>query len=198
MHQSAMQQPSSIKQFFTVRRLVLVGLMAALVFVFTFIGFDIPSPLGKTKLHLGNVMCLLSGLLFGPLTGGLAAGIGSAIYDLMDPAWAPEFWITFINKFFMAFVAGLIMRAAFWKDGVRVWLAGVGGSVTYCVLYCLKNILSGHIVNGFTWDVAIIETLSLKLPVTFVNGIIAVIAAGILWAAIRPALKKAGLFTQML
>lgn len=68
-----MNQSTSIKQFFTVRRLVLVGLMAALVFVFTFIGFDIPSPLGKAKLHLGNVMCLLSGLLFGPLTGGLAA-----------------------------------------------------------------------------------------------------------------------------
>lgn len=54
MHQSTMQQPSSIKQFFTVRRLVLVGLMAALVFVFTFIGFDIPEPAGQNQTASGQ------------------------------------------------------------------------------------------------------------------------------------------------
>ncbi|NMA06377.1 MAG: ECF transporter S component, partial [Ruminococcaceae bacterium] len=60
--------------------------MAALTFVFTmFFRIDIPTPLGKTMLHLGNVMCLLSGLLFGPVRGGLAGGIGSMMYDLFDP-----------------------------------------------------------------------------------------------------------------
>ena len=41
---------------------------------------------------------------------GLAAGIGSALFDLMDPMWAPECWITFLTKFAMAFVAGLLIR----------------------------------------------------------------------------------------
>ena len=95
-----------------VQRLVLIGLLAALVFVFTYIGFDVPSPLGKAKVHMGNVMCLLGGLLFGGVPGGLAAGIGSGLFDLMDPAWAPEFWVTAINKFVMGFVAGVAVGAA--------------------------------------------------------------------------------------
>ena len=75
------------------------------MFVLTkFISIPIPSPLGKTALSVGNAMCVLSALLFGPAVGGLAAGIGNALVDLTDPAWAPEFWITFINKFLMAFV----------------------------------------------------------------------------------------------
>ena len=40
--------------------------------------------------------------------GGLSAGIGSALYDLMDPSYASEAWITFINKFMMGLVAGLV------------------------------------------------------------------------------------------
>lgn len=193
-----MQSKTNRTKFFTVQRLAIVGVLSAMVFVFTFLGIDIPSPLGQTKLHLGNMMCVLSGLLFGPLTGGLAAGIGSALYDLQNPAWAPEFWITFINKFALAFVAGMVMRCKFWKDGLRVWLAGVAGVSAYCVLYCTKNILSGVLVKGFTWDVSIIETLSVKLPTTFVNGVIAVICGGLLWAAIRPALKRAGLYNELL
>ena len=31
-------------------------------------------------------MCILSALLFGPVTGGLAAGVGNALVDLSDPA----------------------------------------------------------------------------------------------------------------
>ena len=107
----------------------------------------IPSPLGKTALSVGNAMCILSALLFGPLTGGLAAGIGNALVDLSDPAWAPEFWITFINKFLMAFVAGIIMHkvpviASKVPEKFRAWLAGFCGALTYCVLYVTKNIIS--------------------------------------------------------
>ena len=92
-----------------VRQFAFIGVMAALVFVTTnFLSIKIPVGAGQTQIHMGNVMCILSGLLFGPVSGGLASGIGSMLVDLMNPAWAPEFWITFINKFVMGFVAGLI------------------------------------------------------------------------------------------
>src|SRR5574344_2065781 len=93
-----------------IRTMVTVGLMAALVFIFTYIRIEIPVSItgGKTMLHLGNVMCILSALLFGKWKGGLAAGIGSMFFDLFDPMFLPECWITFIMKFAMAFVAGLI------------------------------------------------------------------------------------------
>ena len=50
---------------FTVRRLAVTGLLSALVFVFSWIQI----PIGEVaRIHLGNVFCALSGLLFGPLT----------------------------------------------------------------------------------------------------------------------------------
>ena len=190
-------KPVTLKHYFNTRNIALVGILAAIIFVLTkFISIPIPSPLGKTALSVGNAMCILSALLFGPVTGGLAAGIGNALVDLSDPAWAPEFWITFINKFLMAFVAGLVMRH-FKPCGkkIRVWLAGLLGSLTYCLLYVAKNILSGVLVKGFTWDVAVIETLTVKLPVTLVNAIIAMVCAGLLYFVLKQPLQKAHVLT---
>ena len=180
------------KKFFTVRNIALIGVLSAMVFAMTYIGIDIPSPLGKTKIHFGNVMCILSALLFGPGIGSLAAGIGSALFDLQDPAWAPEFWITFINKAAMAGIAGLVMhKIHLGRDEIRIWFAGLAGTVTYCILYVAKNIISGHFIKGFTWDVAITETIITKVPVTLTNGVIAVICACVLALSVRPALRKA-------
>ena len=180
------------KKFFTVRNVALIGVLSAMVFAMTYIGIDIPSPLGKTKIHFGNVMCILSALLFGPGIGSLSAGIGSALFDLQDPAWAPEFWITFINKASMAAVAGLVMhKIHLGRDEIRIWFAGLAGTVTYCILYVTKNIISGHFIKGFTWDVAITETIITKVPVTLTNGVIAVICACVLALSVRPALRKA-------
>ena len=180
------------KKYFSVHNIALIGILAAMIFALTkFISIPIPSPLGKTALSVGNAMCILSALLFGPITGGLAAGVGNALVDLSDPAWAPEFWITFINKFLMAFVAGLIMKKVDLKENIRIWVAGLLGALTYCLLYVTKNIISGVFVKGFTWDVAILETLSLKLPVTLANAIIAMVCAGLLYLALKQPLKKA-------
>lgn len=181
------------KSLFTVRNIALVGVLAAMVFALTkFISIPIPSPLGKTALSVGNAMCLLSAMLFGPGIGGLAAGIGNALVDLSDPAWAPEFWITFINKFLMAFICGLVMhKVRLGSEKVRVWFAGLCGALTYCLLYVVKNIISGVYVKQFTWDVAIAETLAVKLPVTLANGIIAVVCAAVLYLVLRQPLHKA-------
>ena len=84
---------------------------------------------------MGNAMCILSALLFGPVTGGLAAGVGNALVDLLDPVWASEFWITFINKFLMTFVAGLVMhKVKLGSENVRIWFAGLLGALTYSLL----------------------------------------------------------------
>ena len=173
------------KKFFTVQRITLIGILSAMVFALTkFASIPIPSPLGKTAIQLGNTMCILSALLFGPITGSLAAGIGSA----------PEFWITFINKFAMAMVAGLLMHVVrFGRERIRIWLAGAAGAMTYVVLYVAKNIISGHFVKGLTWDVALTYTLGMKLPISLANGIIATICAALLYLAMSPALRRAHL-----
>lgn len=185
------------QSLFSTRSIALIGVLAAMVFALTkFISIPIPSPLGKTALSVGNSMCILSALLFGPTVGGLAAGIGNALVDLSDPAWAPEFWITFINKFAMAYAAGLIMhRLRLGSEHLRVWLAGLGGALSYCLLYVAKNIVSGILVKGFTPQVAIVETLTLKLPVTLVNAVIAVVCAGALYLVLKPSLRRAHVLT---
>ena len=169
------------KTFFTVRNLALIGVLAAIVFVLTkFVSIPIPSPLGKTAISCGNAMSILAALLFGPGVGGLAAGIGNAL------------GITFINKFLMAFIAGVIMhKVHVGSERVRVWVASLCGALTYCVLYVAKNILEGALVRGFTWEVAIMETLTVKLPVTLVNAVIAVVCAALLYLALRQPLRKA-------
>ena len=46
---------------FSVHDVVLIGVLAACVFVLTkFISIPIPSPLGKTALSVGNAMCIRS------------------------------------------------------------------------------------------------------------------------------------------
>lgn len=177
----------------SVRNIALTGILAAAVFVLTkFVSIPIPSPLGKTAISCGNAMSILAALLFGPLTGGLAAGIGNALVDLSDPAWAPEFWITFINKFLMAFVAGWIFHMAHSNGGkIWLWAASACGALTYSVLYVTKNILSGVFVKGFTWDVSILETLTVKLPVTLVNAVIAAVCASAFYLILRSPLQKA-------
>ena len=181
------------KKFFTVRNIALIGILAAMIFALTkFVSIPIPSPLGKTALSVGNAMCILSALLFGPVTGGLAAGVGNALVDLLDPVWASEFWITFINKFLMTFVAGLVMhKVKLGSENVRIWFAGLLGALTYSLLYITKNIILGVIKQGFTLEVAIVETLTLKLPVSLANGVIAVICAGLLYIILKQPLRKA-------
>ena len=56
---------------FSTYQIVFVAVMAALVCVVTFFRF----PLLGSKVHFANAMCLLSGMLFGPMLGGLAAGL---------------------------------------------------------------------------------------------------------------------------
>ena len=64
-------------------RITLTAVFAALVFVSSMLSVPIPVAIGDvTRIHLGNIFCLLSGFVLGPLAGGLAAGLGSALYDL--------------------------------------------------------------------------------------------------------------------
>ena len=65
-----------------IARVVSLAMMAAIVYVLTLLRF----PLGGSKVHLANAACLLSGLLFGPVGGGVAAGLGSGLYDLLNRA----------------------------------------------------------------------------------------------------------------
>ena len=177
-------------------RLCFIGLMAAIVFVVNY--FRIPFM--GTQLHMTNALCALCGLLFGPAAGFMAAGLGSGLYDIVA-GWGAECIITFINKGMIAAVAGLIgcSRSKETLDAsaqVRIILGSVLGAFTYVALYLLKTTIFGLFIDGLTQDAVVVKLLS-KLPGSCMNAVFASVVAPILYNALRPALKHAGLFEKL-
>ena len=72
------------------RQLTLVALFAALVTVSIYL-FRIPSFDGRLYFHLGETMMITGAFILGKRNGALAAGIGSALADVLlgAPYWAP-------------------------------------------------------------------------------------------------------------
>ena len=168
------------KKKFTTRDITQIAIMAAFVFAATNIKIDIPTPLGKTMVHMGNIICVLSGLLFGPVHGGLAAGIGSAIFDL-----------TFIMKFLMGFIAGKIANTGKKSQG-KVILGTVCGIFGYRIIYLAKEVILHYFILKSPWETVLGVLLSTNL-ISILSMIWNIIASVMLYNLIAPSLKKAGI-----
>lgn len=185
----------------TAQKVALTGLMAALSYVvFTFLQIKIQLPGGDaTSIHLGNAVCVLGALLLGGLYGGLGGAIGMTIGDLLDPqyiVYAPK---TFILKLCIGLITGLIAhkigKITIEKDTgkVLIWtiLAAVGG--------LLFNVIFDPLV-GYFYKLVILGkpaaelTLAWNVASTSINAVTSTIVSTVVYMALRPALRKAGLF----
>lgn len=92
-----------------VTKIVLTALFAALTFVATYV-IKVPTLGTNGYVNIGDTLVLLSAWMIGGVYGGLAAGIGSALSDLIAGygSYVPG---TFVIKFLMAIVAYLIFAA---------------------------------------------------------------------------------------
>ena len=176
-----------------------IAVMAALVYVVTLFRF----PLLGSKVHFANAVCLLAGLLLGPVPGGLAAGLGSALYDALAGGYDfVNVLITFVSKFAMAWVAGLLADRAEKAGKVspqqvsRIVLAVAIGALTYVALYMLKTFIFQRWVYGYHLDTAWATMLS-KLPASLINAGLSIVATPIFYHALVPALKGAGLWQKV-
>jgi len=101
------------------------GIMAALVAVATFI-VQIPIPATRGYLNFGDIMIFVSALTFGPIVGGFAGGVGSAISDVAGgyaTTFAP---FTLVIKGVEGIIAGLISnRLSKRRDIIAVVIAGI-------------------------------------------------------------------------
>ena len=126
----------------------------------------------------------------------LASGLGSALYDLTNPLYAAECWLTFLTKGAMGLVAGLTVKKALSEDKLTYPKALTGailGCVTYYILYFAKSVFyDGILLEGLTLTVAV-AVIPLKLPASIFNAAVAIIGAPVLTIAVRSALKRAGL-----
>lgn len=172
------------------KRIVFTALMAALTVAGSALRITIPVDIaGTTSFHLGNIMCALGGILLGPWYGALAAGLGSAIYDMMNPLYISEAWITFLTKATYGLAAGLVCRKSGWSY-LRATIATVAGALTYAVLYLAKTCFySGMLLKGLPLEAAALTVVT-KLPATTFNAVIAIVFAPMLAMSIRTALEK--------
>lgn len=185
----------------TAQKIALTGLMAALSYVvFTFLQIKIPLPGGDaTSIHLGNAVCVLGALLLGGFYGGLGGAIGMTIGDLLDPVYIVYAPKTFILKLCIGLITGLIahkigkITLETDKKKVALWstLAAVGG--------LLFNVIFDPLV-GYFYKLIILGkpaaelTLAWNIASTSINAVTSTIVSVIVYLALRPALKKAGLF----
>ena len=175
----------------TTRKIVFTALMAALVVAGSALRVRLPLAIGSTtSFHLGNIFCALSGLLLGPWLGGLAAGLGSAIFDMFDPIYISEAWITFLMKGIYGLLPGFIIRFGKKDAGyVKALLGSAAGAIAYALLYLLKSYIKGIYVKGWEPAAAALDVVA-KLPATVFNAVVAIIFAPILFLAIRKALAR--------
>ena len=180
------------KHSISTRKIVFTALMAALTVAGSALRITMPVDIaGTTSFHLGNIMCALSGILLGPWLGGLAAGLGSAIYDMMNPLYISEAWITFLTKGAYGLAPGLVMLL--WKKnwGIgKAAIASAAGALAYAALYLAKTYFySGRLLKGLTHEAAMLAVVT-KIPATVFNAVLAIVFAPILAVAIRKALQK--------
>lgn len=187
-----------------VQKIVMVGLIAALSYViFTFCQIKITLPGGDaTSIHLGNAVCVLGALLLGGLYGGLGGALGMTIGDLFDPVYifyAPK---TFILKLCIGLITGFVahklghITTSTDKKHIFKWtlLAAISG--------LLFNVIFDPLV-GYYYKLLILGkpaadlTLAWNITATSINAVTSTIVSVAVYMALRPALKKAGLFFEL-
>ena len=192
------------KTKFTVQKISIIGIMAALSFV-AYEFFRIPNVLGTgSSFHLGNTFTALTALLLDGVSGGLAGAIGLALADIMagDPGYAVT---TFILKFIIGLVCGgvahRIIHLRSFQTGSK--LKYIGAVTVSAFSGLLVNVFTdpfiGYFRNRYIFGqpaefVSVVTKIS--SGVTLVNSLLSTVCAVLLYLALRPALEKAHLLPK--
>ena len=110
---------------FTTKDISIMAVMAALATVAT-VSISIPFPATKGYFNLGDTIVVTSGLLFGPIIGAIAGGIGSGLADVYLGYYGFAIATTIIKGaegFIVGYLAGDIENRPIWRY-VIAWLAG--------------------------------------------------------------------------
>ena len=160
-----------------IRKLVLSALMAALCTVMTMV-IQVPSPM-QGYVNLGDCAVLISAWMLGPLYGGAAAGIGSALADLLS-GYAHYVPGTFAIKLVMAVAAALIFRAAMKKglSASSVLLGQIVGGVVAEVIMVL-----GYFAYASLWLGKGLAAAA-SIPGNIVQGVFGLVAATVVYTVL--------------
>ena len=184
-------------------QLTLAALFAALSYaVFTFLQIKIPVGADMTSIHLGNAVVVLGAFIIGGPLGGIAGAIGMSIGDLLDPVYAPLVPKTLFCKLLIGLITGFVAHR-------------IGGITTtddpkHILRWTIIAAACGLIFNmfadpiiGYWYKILILgkpaADLSLKINfvATTINAVVSLVVSVAVYAALRPALQKAGFFMKL-
>ena len=188
---------------FTVQKISMIGVMAALSFV-AYEFFRIPNILGTgSSFHLGNTFTALTAMLLDGVSGGLAGAIGLSLADLVagDPGYALT---TFLLKMIIGLVCGGVAHRLCHLENRPGHGAARGGyllrvsasALSGLLVNVLTDPLIGYFRNRYLFGQA--EDLAglvakVASGVTLVNSLLSAACAVVLYLALRPALDRAHL-----
>ena len=184
-------------------RLALAALFVALSYVvFTFLQIKIPVGADMTSIHLGNAVVVLGAFIIGGPLGGLAGAIGMSVGDLLDPVYAPLVPKTFFCKLLIGLITGFVAH----KLGGITKTDDPKHVLTWTILAAacglIFNIFADPII-GYWYKILVLgkaaADLSLKINfvATTLNAVVSLVVSVVVYTALRPALKKAGLFHEL-
>ena len=187
-----------------IRTFVTAAMFAALCYIgFAYLKIDIPVGTEKTAFHLGNVFCVLGAMFLGGCWGGAAGAVGMTIADLTSGyvTSAPK---TFLLKLCIGLIAGLVAHKVFQINEDRQRKVPLAGAAALSAVAGMAfNVVADPVVGYFykTYILGVPQeaaTIWAKMGAvtTLVNAVIAVIAATVLYLALRPAVKRANLLPQ--
>ena len=151
--------------------MVIIALFTALTFVGTYVHI----PLGTSKVHLGNFVCILAGLLCGGLVGGISGSLGMGLNDLLS-GYGPDTYIrSFIVKFLLGFIAGALFRYLIKKEKkITYRFYFISGAflitfITLLVLYLTKGeVIQMDAKRKFTISILLLSLLAVMSAFFFV------------------------------
>ena len=151
--------------------MVIIALFTAL----TFVGTYVQIPLGTSKVHLGNFVCILAGLLCGGLVGGISGSLGMGLNDLLS-GYGPDTYIrSFIVKFLLGFIAGALFRYLLKKEKkITYRFYFISGAflitfITLLVLYLTKGeVIQMDAKRKFTISILLLSLLAVMSLFFFV------------------------------
>lgn len=187
----------------SILQLAQAALFAALAYVmFTYFKIDITLPGGSTAFHLGNTFVVLAALLLGGSWGGIAGAIGLTMADLTTiyVTSAPK---TFFLKLCIGLITGFVAHRLFHITEITEKKKLVFATIVSVLAGLLFNVvadpLTGYFYKRYLFGIpqdASAALAKIATLTTAVNAGLSAVCAVVLYLALRPVLKKAGLFRK--
>lgn len=162
-----------------IQKLTLAGALAALTTVATLL-IQIPSPT-KGYINTGDVLVNLSAWILGPLYGSAAAGIGSALADLISgyTVYAPA---TLLIKAAMAVVSYFVFRRFSQKR--ESFFALLAGAVAAELVMIFGYAVFAGVLYGS------VSSALLSVPENLIQGVFGAAASSAVYEMIRKRSRK--------